>query len=154
MVRHSEWVPEHIDRWAGLDLVVANANLEIFGDIGSADPERWTQMVETNLLGPALLIRAAADALLQSRGHIVLVGSVAGGTNEPDSLYSATKAGLASLAENTRAQLGLNRWSQHLDLGGADGKTAWVVGDSDGATWNEVAGEAAVAARCRACVLG
>jgi NADP-dependent 3-hydroxy acid dehydrogenase YdfG len=62
-------------------------------------------MVLTNVLGPALLVRAALPHLTTPGGQIVLVGSVAGRIIRPGSLYGATKAAVASIAENLRPQL-------------------------------------------------
>jgi NADP-dependent 3-hydroxy acid dehydrogenase YdfG len=59
-------------------------------------------MVLTNVLGPALLIRAALPALRETRGRIVLVGSVAGFVYSPGNIYGATKWAVTGLAENTR----------------------------------------------------
>jgi NADP-dependent 3-hydroxy acid dehydrogenase YdfG len=59
-------------------------------------------MVLTNVLGPALLIRAALPHLADARGRIVLVGSVAGLINTPGNIYGATKWAVTGLAGNTR----------------------------------------------------
>jgi short subunit dehydrogenase len=56
----------------------------------------------TNVLGPALLIRAAVPALRCTCGRIVLVGSAVGVTFSRGNFYSATKWALTGLAENTR----------------------------------------------------
>lgn len=66
------------------------------------DPELWAPMVLTNVLGPALLARAAMPHLEATRGRIVLIGSVAGTKNSPANLYSATKWAVVGLAENLR----------------------------------------------------
>jgi NADP-dependent 3-hydroxy acid dehydrogenase YdfG len=62
-------------------------------------------MVLTNVLGPALLIRASVAALRATRGRIVLVGSIAGLIHTPGNLYGATKWAVTGLAENTRLQV-------------------------------------------------
>lgn len=85
-----------------LDHVVANAGFATHDTVADGDPEGWRGMVLTNVLGPALLVNAALPALRRSRGRIVLVGSVAGFKNVAGSLYGATKAAVAALAENTR----------------------------------------------------
>jgi NADP-dependent 3-hydroxy acid dehydrogenase YdfG len=54
------------------------------------------------LLGSALFIRAALPALKETRGRIVLVGSVAGLVNTPGNFYGATRWAVTGLAENTR----------------------------------------------------
>jgi len=58
--------------------------------------------VLVNVLGPALLVKAALPALRASRGRIVFLGSVAGFKNTPGNMYSVTKWAATGLAENTR----------------------------------------------------
>jgi NADP-dependent 3-hydroxy acid dehydrogenase YdfG len=88
-----------------LDAVVANAGFATHDSVADGDPAGWTEMVLTNVLGPALLIRASVDALKETRGRIVLVGSVAGFVNTPGNIYGATKWAVTGLAENTRRQV-------------------------------------------------
>ncbi|MEV6168456.1 SDR family oxidoreductase [Streptomyces sp. NPDC051954] len=88
-----------------LDTVVANAGFATHDSVAEGDPAGWTEMVLTNVLGPALLIRASVDALKETRGRIVLVGSVAGFVNTPGNIYGATKWAVTGLAENTRRQV-------------------------------------------------
>jgi NADP-dependent 3-hydroxy acid dehydrogenase YdfG len=76
-----------------------------YGDITDSDPASWRGMVLTNTLGPALLIRAALPALKETRGRIVLIGSVAGLTHTPGNIYGVTKFAVAALAENTRRKV-------------------------------------------------
>ncbi|QHA07785.1 SDR family NAD(P)-dependent oxidoreductase [Streptomyces broussonetiae] len=88
-----------------LDTVVANAGFATHDTVAEGDPAGWTEMVLTNVLGPALLVRASVEALKETRGRIVLVGSVAGFVNTPGNLYGATKWAVTGLAENTRRQV-------------------------------------------------
>ncbi|MBQ0994989.1 SDR family oxidoreductase [Streptomyces nigra] len=88
-----------------LDTVVANAGFATHDSVAQGDPAGWPEMVLTNVLGPALLIRASIDALKESRGRIVLVGSVAGFVPTPGNLYGATKWAVTGLAENTRREV-------------------------------------------------
>ncbi|MDF3146976.1 MULTISPECIES: SDR family oxidoreductase [unclassified Streptomyces] len=88
-----------------LDTVVANAGFATHDSVAEGDPSGWTEMVLTNVLGPALLIRASIDALKETRGRIVLVGSVAGFVPGPGNIYGATKWAVTGLAENTRRQV-------------------------------------------------
>jgi NADP-dependent 3-hydroxy acid dehydrogenase YdfG len=89
-------------RFGRLDAAVANAGYTTFDTIADGDPAGWRDMVLTNVLGPALLIRAALPALTRTRGRIVLVGSVAGVVHSPGNIYGATKWAVTGLAENTR----------------------------------------------------
>lgn len=94
-----------LTRFGRLDTVVANAGFATHDSVAEGDPAGWTEMVLTNVLGPALLIRASVDALKETRGRIVLVGSVAGFVPTPGNLYGATKWAVTGLAENTRRQV-------------------------------------------------
>ncbi|MYW03775.1 SDR family oxidoreductase [Streptomyces sp. SID3343] len=85
-----------------LDTVVANAGFATADTIADGNPDEWREMILTNVLGPAVLIRASLAALKESRGRIVLVGSVAGLVHTPGNLYGATKWAVTGLAENTR----------------------------------------------------
>ncbi|AVZ71681.1 short-chain dehydrogenase [Streptomyces lunaelactis] len=91
-----------VKEFGRLDTVVANAGFATHDTIADGDPAGWRDMVLTNVLGPALLIRAALPALKETRGRIVLVGSVAGIVNTPGNIYGATKWAVTGLAENTR----------------------------------------------------
>ncbi|MGW0763183.1 SDR family oxidoreductase [Streptomyces sp. NPDC002814] len=94
-----------IKEFGRLDTVVANAGVATHDSVAEGDPAGWTEMVLTNVLGPALLIRASIDALKETRGRIVLVGSVAGFVPTPGNIYGATKWAVTGLAENTRRQV-------------------------------------------------
>ena len=61
-----------VEAFGRLDTVVANAGYTNFDDVAGGDPAAWRHMVLTNVLGPALLIRAALPHLKETRGRIVL----------------------------------------------------------------------------------
>lgn len=90
------------DTWGRLDNVIANAGISLPGNLESHAPADMRAMVLTNVLGPALLVREALPHLRESRGRIVIIGSVAGVRNTPGNLYSVTKWAAHALAENTR----------------------------------------------------
>lgn len=103
----SEAVEQTVDRFGGLDGAIANAGHSTPdnmtpGAIAEGDPALWPTMVLTNVLGPALLARAALPHLEASGGRLVFIGSVAGLKNAQGSLYSATKWAVTGLAENVR----------------------------------------------------
>jgi NADP-dependent 3-hydroxy acid dehydrogenase YdfG len=93
------------DRFGRLDVVFANAGFGAKRGWLEETPEHWRDMVLTNVLGPAYTVRAAIPALKQTRGHIVVTGSVAGRRALPGSLYSATKWAVTAMGEAIRADL-------------------------------------------------
>jgi NADP-dependent 3-hydroxy acid dehydrogenase YdfG len=63
-------------------------------------------MVLTNVLGPALTIRAVLPHFLENdRGHFLITSSVAGRRALPGSLYSATKHAATAIGEALRQEL-------------------------------------------------
>jgi NADP-dependent 3-hydroxy acid dehydrogenase YdfG len=98
-------VSSTVDTFGRLDAVVANAGFALHDTVADGDPAGWRDMVLTNVLGPAYLIRASVAALRATRGRIVLVGSVAGFKHTPGNIYGVTKWAVTGLAENTRLQL-------------------------------------------------
>jgi NADP-dependent 3-hydroxy acid dehydrogenase YdfG len=62
-------------------------------------------MVLTNVLGPALTVRATLPALKESRGHLLLTGSVAGRRALPGSLYACTKWAVTAMGEAARLEV-------------------------------------------------
>ncbi|MFJ3715227.1 SDR family oxidoreductase [Streptomyces sp. NPDC090057] len=98
-------VDRTLKEFGRLDTVVSNAGFATHDSVADGDPAGWTEMVLTNVLGPALLVRASVDALKETGGRIVLVGSVAGFVPTPGNLYGATKWAVTGLAENTRRQV-------------------------------------------------
>ena len=68
-------------------------------------PEHWRSMVLTNVYGAALTMRATIPSLRETRGHLLLTGSVAGRRVLPGSLYSATKWAVTAMGEAARQDL-------------------------------------------------
>lgn len=91
----------------GLDGIIANAGIALNGKVGGGHFERARLTLETNLIG-AVACLDAATALFrqQGHGHLVAVASVAGKRGLPyAAAYSASKAGLISYMQASRAEL-------------------------------------------------
>ena len=95
--------------WGRLDTVIANAGFSLPGTLEDHDPQAMRAMVLTNVLGPALLVRETLPHLRESKGRIVVVGSVAGTRNTPGNLYSVTKWAAHALVENVRQLVAKDR---------------------------------------------
>jgi NADP-dependent 3-hydroxy acid dehydrogenase YdfG len=94
-----------LKRFGRLDVVFANAGFGARRGFRSESVEHWRSMVLTNVYGAALTIRATIDALTESRGHLLLTGSVAGRKALEGSLYSATKWAVTAMGEGARQEL-------------------------------------------------
>jgi NADP-dependent 3-hydroxy acid dehydrogenase YdfG len=94
-----------LDAFGGIDVVFANAGIGVNPGFKAESPERWREMVLTNVYGAALTIRATVDALRDSKGHLVLTGSVAGRIVYPGSIYSCTKWAVTAMGEAARQEL-------------------------------------------------
>ncbi|HSJ74466.1 MAG TPA: SDR family oxidoreductase [Miltoncostaeaceae bacterium] len=94
-----------LERFGRIDAVFANAGFGARRGFLEESPEHWRDMVLTNVYGTALTIRASVEALRESRGHLLLTGSVAGRKAVPGSLYSCTKWAVTAMSEAARQEL-------------------------------------------------
>ncbi len=94
-----------LERFGRLDVVVANAGFGVTPGWLEDTPERWEAMVRTNVLGTAYTLRAAIPAITESRGHLVIMGSLGGRRVRPGSLYSCTKFAANAMGEAIRQEL-------------------------------------------------
>ena len=96
-------VDEAIARWGGLDVVVANAGIELVGEDARAHEltkEVWDRTIAVNLTGVFLACKHGIRALLASGGgNVICTASPTGlyGLAAGYSAYSASKAGVYGL---------------------------------------------------------
>jgi NADP-dependent 3-hydroxy acid dehydrogenase YdfG len=90
-----------------LDFVVANAGITDWSSMSDGDPERWRDVLETNVLGVAHTIRATLPALVaQGSGHIVITASISGRvTYVGEPIYIASKWALVGLGRALRKEV-------------------------------------------------
>jgi NADP-dependent 3-hydroxy acid dehydrogenase YdfG len=94
-----------LDAYGRIDVAFANAGFGGAGGFEQGDPEHWRSMVLTNVYGAAITAKAVIPALRESKGHLLLTGSVAGRKAMPGSLYSSTKWAVSGMGESLRAEL-------------------------------------------------
>jgi NADP-dependent 3-hydroxy acid dehydrogenase YdfG len=98
-------VARTLDAYGRLDVAFGNAGFGAARGFLAESPEQWKSMVLTNVYGAALTLRATIPALKESKGHLLLTGSVAGRRALPGSLYSATKWAVTAMGESARQEL-------------------------------------------------
>ena len=93
-------VAETVARFGSLDALVLNAGITGEGSLLDLDPAVFERVFATNVTGAFLVARAAISHLLEARGAIVGVSSVAGMRSAPSSLaYCSSKAALTMLTQ-------------------------------------------------------
>lgn len=104
-VRHL--VETAVARFGRLDGLVLNAGVARSGGVGELSDEDWDLVLRTNLTGPFLLMRAALPHLLQARGSVVAVASVAALRNGVgNAAYATSKAALLQLCRSLAVDYG------------------------------------------------
>jgi NADP-dependent 3-hydroxy acid dehydrogenase YdfG len=94
-----------LEAFGHIDVAFANAGFGARRGFLEETPEHWRSMVLTNVYGAALTVRATIPSLKESRGHLLLTGSVAGRRALPGSLYSCTKWAVTAMGEAARQEL-------------------------------------------------
>jgi NADP-dependent 3-hydroxy acid dehydrogenase YdfG len=95
-----------VDRYGRMDAFFANAGFGAKRGFLEESVEHWKSMIDTNVLGAALSIRASlAHFREQDSGHLILTSSIAGRRALPGSLYSATKHAVTAMGEALRQEI-------------------------------------------------
>jgi short-subunit dehydrogenase len=91
----------------GIDVLVANAALPGDGALNTFTETEIDRSLDVNLRAPIVLSQWAAEQMVpRGRGHIVLIGSLAGRAATPRmSMYNASKFGLRGFALAYREEL-------------------------------------------------
>jgi NAD(P)-dependent dehydrogenase (short-subunit alcohol dehydrogenase family) len=101
-------VSEVVERFGGLDVVVANAGIapKQMATVRGMGMEEWERVFEVDMLGVWRTVRAALPQIVERRGHVVVVSSVYAFANGMlNSPYAVAKAGVEALGRSLRAEL-------------------------------------------------
>jgi len=93
--------------FGGLDVVVNNAGVGIYGDLETVSDDDWRTVMETNVTGPFQVMRAAIPLLREAGGGwIINIASLAGAHPfAGGGAYCASKAALIALTESAMQEL-------------------------------------------------
>lgn len=89
-----------ISEFGKLDIAVANAGFGVGGKIESLSAADWRRQLDVNVVGLTSTIKYSLPHLRNSKGRIVLMGSIAAMISSPQSAaYSASKAAVRSIGQ-------------------------------------------------------
>lgn len=121
------------ERWGSAAIVVPAAGVVSLSPLEETDPERFREMIATNLTGTFLLLRGLLPAMKrQGSGRIFPILSTAARRGFPGwSAYCASKWGLAGLVAALREEL----------RGSGVHITALYPGATDSPLWDDLPGD-------------
>ena len=112
---------EGVERFGGIDVVVANAGIISYGSLLQVDPEAFKRLLDVNVLGVFHTVRATLPAVIDRRGYVLIVSSLAAYTAAPGlAPYNASKAGIEILANALRLEVG------HLGVTVGSAHMSWI----------------------------
>ena len=107
-----------VERFGGIDVTVANAGIASYGSVLGVDPEAFKQVIDVNLVGVFHTVRATLPSVIERRGYVLIVSSLAAFAAAPGMVpYDASKAGSEHLANALRLELsghGVGVGSAHM----------------------------------------
>ena len=100
-------VAHGVERFGGIDVVVANAGIASYGSVGVVDPVVFRRVIDINITGVFHTVRAALPQIEQRKGYVLVVSSEAAYAPAPGlASYNASKAGAEHFANSLRLELG------------------------------------------------
>jgi NAD(P)-dependent dehydrogenase (short-subunit alcohol dehydrogenase family) len=98
-----------VERFGSIDGVVQVAAHEVMGGLGRTTDEDWHAVLTRNVIGTAHVVQATTDAMAESGGGIVLIGSQTfrvASTAGQQTAYAASKGALRPAMFHMAAELG------------------------------------------------
>ncbi len=93
-------VDKTLAAFGSLDVLIANAGVGHFAPITDMTSEQWQETIDVNLTGVFNSVKAGLDALIDSKGYLITIASLAG-TNffAQGAAYNASKFGLVGFSQ-------------------------------------------------------
>jgi NAD(P)-dependent dehydrogenase (short-subunit alcohol dehydrogenase family) len=111
-------VSRAVDRFGGIDVVMANAGIATYGSVLRVDPDAFKTLIDVNVIGVFNTVRAALPSVIDRRGYVLIVSSLIGYATMPGlAPYATSKAGVEHFANTLRLEvthLGVDVGSAHM----------------------------------------
>ncbi|WP_167101876.1 SDR family oxidoreductase [Mycobacterium sp. DL592] len=107
-----------VQRFGGIDVVVANAGIATYGSVLKVDPEAFKRLMDINVNGVFHTVRATLPSVIDRRGYVLIVSSLAAYSAAPGlAPYHASKAAVEHFANALRLEVahhGVDVGSAHM----------------------------------------
>ena len=107
-----------VERFGGIDVVVANAGIASYGSVLQVDPEAFKRLIDINVNGVFHTVRATLPSIIDRRGYVLIVSSFAAYAAAPGlAPYHASKAAVEHFANALRLEVayrGVDVGSAHM----------------------------------------
>jgi NAD(P)-dependent dehydrogenase (short-subunit alcohol dehydrogenase family) len=107
-----------IERFGGIDVVMANAGIATHGSLLAVDPKAFKTLIDVNVVGVFHTVRAALPSVIERRGYVLIVSSAAAYAPAAGMVpYDTSKAGVEHFANALRLELahrGVDVGSAHM----------------------------------------
>jgi NAD(P)-dependent dehydrogenase (short-subunit alcohol dehydrogenase family) len=111
-------VEKGIERFGGIDIVMANAGIATTGSLLAVDPAAFKTLIDVNVLGVFHTVRAALPSVIDRRGYVLICSSAAAYAAAAGMVpYDTSKAGVEHFANALRLELahrGVDVGSAHM----------------------------------------
>jgi NAD(P)-dependent dehydrogenase (short-subunit alcohol dehydrogenase family) len=111
-------VAQGLERFGRLDVCVANAGIASYGSVLAVDPATFRRVIDVNINGVFHTVRAALPHLVERKGYVLVVSSLAAYGAAPGLVaYNASKAGAEHFANALRPEVahhGVKVGSAHM----------------------------------------
>jgi NAD(P)-dependent dehydrogenase (short-subunit alcohol dehydrogenase family) len=95
-----------VEAFGGIDAVLANAGIGAPGFIRTMDPASFERVIEVNLIGVWRTVRACLPHVIERRGYVLPVASMAAIVPSPGlSAYGAAKSGVEAFGDALRIEV-------------------------------------------------
>jgi NAD(P)-dependent dehydrogenase (short-subunit alcohol dehydrogenase family) len=95
-----------VERFGGIDVVMANAGISSAGMTRSIDPRAFERTVDINLMGVWRTVRSSLPHVIERQGYVLVIASLAAALHSPGmASYAASKAGAEAFANSLRAEV-------------------------------------------------
>ena len=113
-----------VERFGGIDVVIANAGIATTGFVRSVDRAAFEKVLEVDLLGVWRTFRVTLPHVIERDGYLLAISSLAAITHAPGMAnYAAAKAGVEAFCNSLRAEL------RHLDVQVGVAHPSWIRTD-------------------------